>query len=294
MNFIEQIKSSVYSPAFYKDLESKKLSYSVGYVFKLSLLLSVLGTIVLTILFMGFKGDMLAKSGVETITQYSEKYLSDNYPSDLVLNFSNGILSSNATSAVSFPIPLDISNFDENSEEMFANAVTIDVTENINRSSFEKFNSYLVLSSTTGAYYDTEKNAVNFFDYEDMSDGEDDNITVTKDDVISKVIYYSEYFESILPYLYVLVLVFMLVFFTIFVFIATLLYTLFSALLAWTLGKIWNKNHTYGVWYRKSLHADTLYILLAWTIGIVFPFGIIPFANTTFVLLVLYFNDNYK
>jgi hypothetical protein len=249
---------------------------------------------VLSILFIGFKGDMLAKSGVESLTDYSQKYLTDNYPAGLVLNFSNGILSSNATSAVSFPLPFDMSNFEENSDEMFTNALTIDVTENINRNSFEKFDSYLVLSSTTGAYYDTEKNAVNFFDYENMGDEVGEDITVTKDDVISKVIYYSEYFESILPMLYALAILFMLVFFTIFIFIATLLYTLFSALLAWTLGKIWNKNHTYGVWYRKSLHADTLYIILAWTIGIIFPFGIIPFANTIFVLLVLYFNDNYK
>ncbi len=293
-NFFEQIKNSVYGPVFYKKLENQNFSYTAKYLLKLSFFTSFLSVLVLMVMFFVFKINFLAASGIENLNQFGQKYLENNFPNDLVVNFQNGILSTNKNEPTIFPIPVEWFGSEFENEQRFINFVTIDQNENISLESFRKYNSYAILSSTTGAFFDSEKNSVNFFKYTDENFKDVDNLSIDKNTAINNVNSVSEYLLKILPYfmLYMSVLYFIIV--GIMIFIGTLIFSIFIALLSWLIGKIWGINKDFTTWYLKGIHANTLYILLAWTVGFVFPFTMVPFAGTILVLLVLFFNDNFK
>lgn len=295
-NFFQQIKNSVYGPDFYKNLEIQDFSYTAKYLLKLSFFTSFLSALVLIALFFIFRINLLASTGLQNMSEFGQKYVETYFPTDLVINFQNGVLSTNKTEPVIFPIPIEWFSESFESDDRFRNVLTISTNENITRDSFQKYDSFVILASTTGAVYDADKNSINFFNYKnsDVDINEIQNITVDKNFAVEKINSVSGYLFKILPYIAVIFVLGYFILASIAIFVGTLIFAIFSAFLAWLIGKIWGIEKVYRVWYLKAVHADTLYILLAWTIGFILPFTVIPFANTILVLLVLFFNDSFK
>ncbi len=96
MQFHRQILQSVYSPAFYKTLREKPLSFSLKYFLKLALLLSIVGLAI------------LANSGaIPTPTRISAgmDQVVAMYPKNLVISLKAGKASTNVTEPYTLPWP---------------------------------------------------------------------------------------------------------------------------------------------------------------------------------------------
>ncbi len=293
-NYFNQIRGSIYNKNFYKNLENQDFSYTIKYLAKLSFFTSFLSIILLLILFFAFKLNILAYSGAQNINELGKNYIENNFPNDLVVNINNGILTTNTNEPVIFPIPVELFSEGLNTKENFRNFLTISPNEPIDLNSFEKYKSFAILSSTTGAIYDTEKKSIELFQYKDKNLQEIQNLTINKNSAFETLNLLSDYLFKLFPYFLVLFSFSYFVIVGIFIFIGTLIFSLFTALISFLIGKFLNIEKDFQTWYKKSIHADTLYIILAWTIGFIFPVFLIPFSNTILVLLVLYFNDNFK
>lgn len=293
-NFFNQINESIYSKNFYQNLENTDFSYTIKYLAKLSFFVSFLSTSLLLILFFVFKLNVLTYSGVQNINQLAQDYLENNFPSELVININNGVLSTNTDQPVTFPIPVEWFNEGFSSEENFRNFLTVSPNEPITLNSFEKYKSFAILSSTTGAIYDIENKSIELFQYKDEDLQAIQNLNINKNSAGETVNIFSNYVFKYFPYFLISFMFAYFFFVGIFIFISTLIFSLFTTLISFLVGRFSNIEKDFLVWYKKTIHADTLYIILVWTLGFVFPFAIVPFSNTILVLLVLYFNDNFK
>jgi hypothetical protein len=170
----------------------------------------------------------------------------------------------------------------------------IALNESISKDSFDKYDTYMILASTTGGYYDPEKNSLQLFNYADKDFDDIPTISLNKDNVSEKLAQFTSYLTSFLPLIFTFLFILAFLSFAVGIFLGTILFSIFTAFLAWILGKIWGVENTFGTWYLKAIHADTLHILLVWTIGWIIPLSIIPFFGTILVLIVLFVNDNFR
>lgn len=292
-NFITQVKESIINPSFYHGLKHRDTSYTIIYLLKLSLVISLVATFICAVLFIGFKGDLLAKAGVNKISDLGVKYLDTYFPSDLVIKMNDGVLSTNKTEPVIFPVPKDWLSTDID-DKVLDNIAVVAPQEEFTNDLFDKYKSYAIFASSTAGFFDPQKETIQTYHYKDKETGHVANLEITHDFAKEKIQTVSEYLNSILPFIFFLLAVLMFVCLSVYIFISALVFAIFTALLAWLIGKLTKSDLGYGDWYLRAIHADTLYILLAWTVAWIIPFTFIPFMNTIFVLGVLYLNKNFE
>src|SRR3989344_585910 len=111
MNFLNNIKDSLYNPDFYSGLKERRLSFSFKYFFSLAATLSI----ILAFMF-----------GLEFAPIFSAenlRKLAGFYPEELVLQVAKGVISTNVVEPYIIKDTFEISN---DSEKKYANAVVID------------------------------------------------------------------------------------------------------------------------------------------------------------------------
>jgi hypothetical protein len=292
MNFIQQITNSIYNPDFYKSLDEKETSYTMFYLLKLSLLVSVISIVGMIIFVVSAKNEILANANVPQVSDLPRKYVENYYPADLILSYKNGNIHTNQTDPVFFQVPVswlgDKANELKNIEY---NLAVITPKEEYSDDLIGKYNSMLVLASTSlgfsnGGSIEKVKYSELKFDF--------DEIVVNKEIALNKATELKSYIEGYSTTFLLTLLTVMFVLIIIFAFLANLIFALFTGLVAFIISLALKSKSNYGAMYLKAIHADTFYILISATLGWVIAFNLIPFLNTLMVLFILYTNKVFE
>lgn len=291
-NFFNQIRSSVYDKVFYRELENQSFSFTFKYLLKLAATISLFSTIIMFSFLYAFQIKMLSVTNSpdtgSLLTNYVENYFAD----DLLITFKDGKLSTNKETPTVFPIPSDLLEYD-NEDLLPKNFVVISANEEFSPVLLDKYDTLGVMASSSLGFYDESEERMEVIDYTDV-DEEYNDIVVDKDLAMSKAEIAAEYINASIPYIYTLGVLFVFLACLLMIFFGELLLALVTGLIAFLIAKFKKIGGTYKSWYLKSIHADTLWLVLAWTLGWIIPFSVIPLLNSIVVIVVLFVNDNFK
>src|SRR3989338_6098531 len=126
MDFLDKIKNSIYGPEFYRELQSKPLSFSFKYFYTLASILALIGTAQFSFQVIPNLTAFLAGIGPEIV---------NSYPSELVLTTKDGQASSNVVEPYFIKTPASIRN---------ENYKNIPATE-----SFTRYDTFAVVTKTS-------------------------------------------------------------------------------------------------------------------------------------------------
>lgn len=292
-NLYNQIIGSIYNEKFYKDLKNKNTSFTMFYLLKLSSVIALVATFIIAILFITKENKFLNTLEVNSLGQVPTKYIREYYPDDLAIQIKDGTLTTNTTEPITFPIPFDW--FGGINEDMGSttNIAVITTQDEFSSSLFDKYSAFAVFTPKTAAIYDQGNHSIRDFTYEEINK-EYPELNISKSLILEKLVKVENGYKKIAPIVSILCLLAIFIGITFFVFIGTIIYALFSALVIFIISKLLKKEDTYGEIYLKAIHADTLYILLFWTIGLIFPILEIPFLNLALVIAVFAINNEFK
>jgi|SRR3989344_277525 len=220
------IKNSIYSPAFYRDLSSTPFSYSLKYYLKFALIVSFVMTVVLSAQLVPIASDFL-KNLDSSVGKY--------YPAELVLTIKNGELSTNVKE------PYFVEKF-----------VVIDTKTPFSAEQFAKYGASVWLTKNEIVAIKGNSGALQIQPLKDIPD-----VVITKDKVGAWLSVIGSK-TGFVPYL----LVFTIFILSFLVFGWRMLYLLIFSLAIWLLAKILGFDiKGYGGSYRVGLHAMTAPIL---------------------------------
>lgn len=267
MKFIQEIKQSIYGPAYYRELLAQPLSYSFKYFFKLAVWVAFAFTIV---------GAFVAFPAIHLFfSNASEKVLSY-YPQDLEIKVQQGLVSTNVKEPyfIKFPAELKGSVDQPEGAPDFDNLAVINTKDPF---SIDAFKNYKTLVLITGDSLVTYKNSgITIQPLSNVS-----NFTLNKGKIVS-------FFEKARPYLrlaYPLIAVglFLILFLAA---VLKLAYMLLVAVFIWYMARVKKISIKYGKAYQLGLHLMTAPMILGALIS-----ALDPRTHTTFfftlILLVL-------
>lgn len=262
--FFENIKKSIYSPAYYRELINKPFSFS----FKYYLLFSLCFTLILTIP-MSVRNIPKLKAGIDSVSSS----IIDKFPEELEVKIKDGQVSTNVTEPYYFKTPKEFSDSVEKEESSkFENLLVIDTQSGTDLNKFAEYKTIILLTDKNLVYYNNEKITVQSLE-------KTGPITINKSEIKSFV-------SKINPYLNVFVSLFpALIFFVIFVgLLAHYIYLFFGGLLILITAKIAKVDIGYWKAYQMGVHLMTLPIIVTTLVNLIPNFQI-PFLFT--ILLVL-------
>ncbi|MFH1769673.1 MAG: DUF1189 family protein [Parcubacteria group bacterium] len=274
MNIFGKIKNSIYGPQFYKDLQNKSLGFSIGYLFKLALLIALVATIIYSIVLVPKVSDFLDNIGADII---------DYYPDELVMDIKDGKVSVNVPEPYFLALPgelrgeLDDTNVDPSVE----NLLVINTKQEFSIDLFESYNTVALLGEDYIAHYD-DNSQIAIISLSDVPD-----FTLDAD----KVSTWAGKIESIVKIVPMVILpigVFLVSFFV--TFIWNLIYMFFGAIVILILLKIMGKQTGYGHSYRIGLHALTLNVIIKPISELGFGWGWFWLASTILILVMVAIN----
>jgi hypothetical protein len=246
-NLFKELKASIYNPVFYRRLLNRRLSVSLSYYFKLSLLL----TLFLTIAF-----------AVRTVPAMTDFFWSvkdqavEIYPNDLVINIKSGQLTANVESPYFITMPTEIKF--ENSP---ANFLVIDTSSEAIQDVW-RYDTLFLLTDRELIGINKEDSSTTAKSFSQFPDTQ-----ITKVWLAEKLTILQRFLKWIIP---AIVLMFFVAIFS-FIFIGGLLLFVFSSLILMLIGKLIKVFINYSQAYKFSLHASTLGLIIA---GLSFVVGI--------------------
>lgn len=266
MDFIENIKNSVYNPTFYRNIPKE----SFGAAFRYYLLLCLLVTF-FRLVFLSFPVATNVTSAVQAGTQG----LLTNYPGNLEVTIHQGKLSVNQPLPYIFPI-------------CFKDAACQNIIIDTNKPDVETYlkqkNLFMLLTQEK-AYIKGSTSDTRIYDLSQMGDMEINRPIVTN--FVHAISPWTKFFVP-----------FALLFIGIMLYIGflfKLVYLLFLALILWLLARKFVPGITYSQSYKISLHVVTLGILAALVLDVTswfFHIYSFPFMETIFSILVFLINFN--
>jgi len=256
MEIFNEIKSSIVSREYYKDLLSKPFSYSRNYFIKFALVMAVCGMLSFSFPFI---------SGFDSSLDFVKSEISNNYPGNLEITLKNGEISSN----VEEPFTITISEIFGASigEEALkkSDIKNLLVVDTKNELSFERVviaKTLLYLSKTNLAFYDINNGKVEINSLRSFPD-----YVLNKNSLLSLVGKFRQYrigiFVAIGALSYLMSLLGTLFF---------LVYLVFGALLILGVAKIKKINIDYKKSYQIGMHLMTPAIIISFFISSPFPF----------------------
>ncbi|HEY4518435.1 MAG TPA: DUF1189 family protein [Candidatus Paceibacterota bacterium] len=267
--FLRQIGGSVYSPGFYNEARGKSFGYSFKYYLKLSLLVTLVTTVVLTAI--------LYPKAKFFINNFAEG-LGSKFPSDLVVTFKSGKVSTTAPEPY-FVRMADIVSPEDLGEGDPENLLVIDTQTPFSLEQFEEYNSLVWLTEDSAVMLD-DNGSVRIQSLAQVPDVTIDKVLATK------------YLGIAQTYLRLAPLFLIPIGIFIFTFIAQLgrlIYLLLAALILWLLAMAFKRNLTYGKTYQLAMYAVTLPVLvfkLLWLpIGVQLPIFVFSLALTAMFFL---------
>ncbi len=235
MNFLQTIKSSVYNPQFYESLKKKSLGSTIKYFFLLILIVTLLNVL------------LLSYSLLVQIPQDLKVFINQavtSYPSDLVVEINNGIVSTNAEEPFFVPFPAT----DQEASEGYNNLIVIDTKTPYSAAQFTQYKTVGWLTRDSFFYQSNNNN-----EQRSMALTEIGNFILNKDLVNEWVSKASPWLNAVGP----LLMIFMfLVFFIGLTF--KLLYFFILAALIFILSAVFKWELTYKTSYITAIYAATL------------------------------------
>ncbi len=253
MEFLRNIKNSVYNPKYYQELLSRPFSYSVKYFFKFALVFSVLFVLSFSVFIFPKVNRELKAFIVESV---------NDYPDELEVSMKNGSVSTNVEEPYYIKVPSSWKGGQQQSVNNFENLIVIDTKNEPDLSNLEKYNAALLITEKYIIY--KEENGKNTIQ---SLEGFPD-VVINKENVSSFIEKYSPY----LKFIYIpLVFAFFVV--SLFFLIFRLIYLFFAALLIWLVASIRGVKIDYWKAYQIGLHLMTLPLILISLTSIKFPFA---------------------
>ncbi len=275
MKLLENIKSSIYSPSYYKEILNKPFSYSFRYFLSLMGLVALVATIV-------FSVSVLPEIN-KFINEISPKVM-DYYPDNLEVTVKSGKVSTNVAEPYFIKLPAEFKNSDQGAGieppiEKMDNLLVIDTASPITLDLFRNYKTFVLLSRDSVAYDDNGAMKIQPLDQEI-------NGVVTKAKVSAAL-------DKVMPYLKILPAILAPIMF-IFVFfgfiVGNLIYLVFGAFVIWLAVKAMKREFTYGKSYQIGLHAITLGVILEATIFTIYPNFEFPLLFTILMLAIVIVN----
>lgn len=246
MEFLQNIKKSIYSPTYYQELLAKPFSYSIKYYALLALCLAFLGSVIFSI----FIAPEI-KSAINTLGEKMVAY----YPSDLKVEIKNGKVSTNKPEPYVLPMPAELINsnvkINDARARNFKNLLVIDTVNNFNTvEQFKMHDAAYLLTKDSIISYNTRGLSI-------MPLSSDMNFSIDRQKTESFINVIKPYTVLVYP------LTFLIVFIVIwFIFLFKFIYLLFGALLVWLVAKFKKIKMGYQKSYQLGIHLMTLGILI--------------------------------
>ncbi len=263
MSFLQNIKSSIYNPSFYREIAMGNEHKPFRYFFKLSFLLALIFAVVVS---------FQVIPEIKKFINESKQKIEENYPKDLEVKIEKGVATTNAVEPyfVKFPeTPVDINTEMPDVE----NILVIDTKTPF---SLEKFKEHKTISLLT-------KDSI-------VSIDGDEKVTVTPLKTIpdftvnyaniTKWLSDTDKLNKIIAFAFPILI--LLGVFIAYVF--KLIYLFFGALLVYIVAKIKKINLSYRKSYHVALYAVTLPTLLS---AVAFFTGLKMFTFLPSILLII-------
>jgi hypothetical protein len=263
MSLWREIKNSVSSREYYRELVGKPFSHSLKYYCAITLLFGIIVTIV---------GSAILVPAVNNLLWGARGAVLSTYPSELKLTIEGGEVKTN----VSEPYYIKLPTFLENLLGKTKSLLVIDTSATNSPKSFESYESFAVLTKTQLLYHDEIDG-----NFKEQNLPTNTSMTVTRQNLTNLFDRIEPYFKFVTPIivlgLFMLVVLFM---------IAGMVYLLLVALLVWLLARANHWELSYLKAYQLSLHFATLAFLVYWGTVLIFP-GLSVWILFTLVLLVV-------
>lgn len=280
MQFLENVKSSIYNPAYYSEILNQPFSSSLKYFLSLAALIALFSTIV-------FSFTTLPEIN-KFINEISPKVL-NYYPDNLEVTVKNGKVSTNVTEPYFIKMPAEIKSEFQNSNNnstktspdltKIDNLFVIDTISPLTMDSFKNYKTFVLISRDSVAYVDN--NAVKI-----QSLDQSINAVINKGKISSAL-------NEIMPYIKIIPFVLVPSVFIgwwIGFIIGNLIYLIFGAFVIWLAAKIMKKELEYGKAYQVGLHAITLSVILDAMVFWFFPQLKFTFLFTIIMLVIVWVN----
>ncbi|MDO8664791.1 MAG: DUF1189 family protein [Candidatus Liptonbacteria bacterium] len=270
MDFLDNIKKSIYGPEFYKELQSKSLSFSFKYFYALASVLAVIATAQFSFQAIPSVTAFLAGLGPEIV---------NSYPNELVITIKNGQASSNVAEPYFIKTPESIRNENYRNVPATENFVVIDTKNQFTEENFTKYNSFAVVTKTSLAFR-KDNGGIEIKSLKEMPDW-----TIDRASVASFVGKIQPFIKFSGPFFVLISFIGFMLFFS-----AELIYLLFAALLIWIIAKIKKLPLGYKKSYQAGLHIMTLPLLFGVVSTLLNIHISIPFFTTIVVVVVALIN----
>ncbi|MCC7004886.1 DUF1189 family protein [Candidatus Nomurabacteria bacterium] len=142
MNIFQKIKASIYGPEFYRNLAGKPTSETIKYFFKFLLLVTIIGTIVISITAITFVSLLSSDDFVNKVISY--------FPAELTLNIKDGQISTNVKEPYKIVTP---EKFASKEDSKKANLAVIDTkVDAVSFNSFEAYDTTFLITKNSLIY----------------------------------------------------------------------------------------------------------------------------------------------
>lgn len=154
MQFLNNIKSSIYNPTYYSEILNKPFSYSFRYFLSLAVLIAIVTTIVFS-----FKTVPEISKVIRGIGPNVLKY----YPDNLEITVKNGIVSTNVPEPYFIKMPVEFksevqpsNNSVKTSPDLskIENLFVIDTASSLTANLFYNYKTFVLISRDSVVYYD--------------------------------------------------------------------------------------------------------------------------------------------
>ena len=254
MEFLKNIKRSIYDPEFYRALLTKPFSYSIKYFVLFSLLIALVATIYLSLSVLPKINDFLENVS-PTVLNY--------FPDDLEVTIEDGLASTNVPEPYFLEIPFEVPKDIEAKPDVHGygieNLLVIDTrSDESTLEEFKSYNTIMLLNRKSLMYYDENQVAI-------QSLAEIPDFKLDKEVISSLLAKIVPYFRLVGP----LFVVFVFGGYFSYVFIGRMFYLIFAALLVWIIAKLKKVNIGYQKAYQLGLHLITASLLYQIIFGLI-------------------------
>lgn len=259
MNFFNKVKSSIYSPEFYKSVRKKTTGEAFKYFLGLAAILALIQAVI---------SIPIAVSIQKELPNISSKVVSY-YPAELEVKIKDGRASTNVKEPYFIKMP---------EGEGYANLLVIDTKTSYSAEQFTKYSAAAWLTKDT--LFVKEENGLRAFELTKIQE-----LTINKtlvSEIVNKI---SPFFKLIIPVISIFIFLGLIL-----LYIFRLIQLLFIAIGIYLVGRAMNLNFGYKESYKIGLFAITLPLILDLVLNFskgLINFSGIPFFFTIATLLVV-------
>ena len=246
MKIFKDIKNSVYSPQFYSHKKTESGSKAFWYFIKLSLIISLCGTLLMSIVLIPALMFGLSQENITKIASY--------YPQDLEVVIKQGIASTNVAEPYAIAIPSTfVPKNTPGTTHIPKNIIVINTKATFDMTSFEAADAFAFLTKDSLIVRDDQKGKVTIQSLKEMPD-----VQLNKAKITGWISMVPTLLKVIIPSLVVMIYVglFLLIV------ISKLFLISIAAILLFVAGKITKSQVTYSQWFKLGLYAVTPLIVI--------------------------------